>query len=87
MNGSAFSLTLELLAGNADITAMLHTWIKLSELKGWPKNEEGWRRYLNRLNQEGNFPTTKPASDKVASKSEPVPDLFMEWWKTQFESQ
>jgi hypothetical protein len=86
MSSSAFALMLELHADDADITAMLYAWIELSKAKGWPKTEEGWRRYLSRLKQEGNFPKTKSASDKSAKASKPLPESFVAWWTTQLES-
>ena len=45
---SAFSCMVDLAGRGADLNAMWHGWIELSEKKGYLRNEEGWRRYLFR---------------------------------------
>jgi hypothetical protein len=79
--GSAFSCMVDLAGRGADITAMLNGWIKLSEDKGWPRNEEGWRRYLSRNLEGGTFPRVKKETGKSCSPMTQTPPEFVAWWQ------
>lgn len=76
----AFSLMMDLVQRDADVTAMFKAWMDLSDAKGWPKTEEGWRRYLSRMASGDSFPTVA-AKRVVTSKEPPPPEEFSEWWK------
>ncbi|MBE2180901.1 MAG: hypothetical protein IAE97_10550 [Chthoniobacterales bacterium] len=76
---NAFALTLQLHGQDADLSAMLQAWMELSESKGWPQTEEGWRRYLARMKDNGGFP--KRSSKKAVTEKVAIPDGFTEWWK------
>jgi hypothetical protein len=76
---NAFSLQMSLVEQGADITSMMKAWMDLSDGKGWPKNEEGWKRYLSRLAQSGAFPRVRAAAHR-RSRDFPPPDEFVDWW-------
>ena len=84
---NAFSLQMSLVDQGADITPIMKGWMDLSDGKGWPKNEEGWKRYLSRLSDSGAFPKVRSAaSGRGKDSSPPPPDDFVEWWKHHLES-
>ena len=71
---NAFSLQMSLVDQGADITPMMKGWMDLSDGKGWPKNEEGWKRYLSRLTESGGFP-------KIRNKPRDKSFRFFIWSK------
>lgn len=83
---NAFSLQMSLVEQGADITLMMKAWMELSDGKGWPKNEEGWKRYLSRLSDSGGFPRIRNMSDKKNDKQHLPPDEFVKWWAHHPES-
>lgn len=84
---NAFALQMSLVGEGADITPMMKAWMDLSDGKGWPKNEEGWKRYLLRLAEAGGFPrVTAAASGKSRDSSPPPPDEFVAWWSHHSDS-
>lgn len=84
---SAFSCIVDLAGRGADITAMMNGWIKLSEDKGWPRNEEGLRRYLSRSLEGGTFPKSKKEAGKSWSPMRQPPPEFVAWWERHLEAQ
>lgn len=76
---SAFIVMRELIERGADLSPMFRTWMELSEEKGWPQNEEGWRRYLARVSETGGFPTV--AQRSVVQDADPPPIEFVAWWR------
>ena len=83
---NAFSLQMSLVDQGADITPMMKGWMDLSDGKGWPKNEEGWKRYLSRLTESGGFPKIRNKSSSKGGKQNPPPDEFVKWWAHHPES-
>jgi hypothetical protein len=83
---SAFALMKELHAQRADFAALMDGWIKLSESKGWPQTEEGWRRYLLRMKEGESFPRRDAARAAASTAMPTPPDEFVAWWKTHPES-
>jgi hypothetical protein len=84
---NTFSLQMSLVDQGADITPMMKAWMDLSDGKGWPKNEEGWRRYQSRLVESGGFPKVRSvASGRSGDSSSPPPDEFVAWWSQHSES-
>jgi hypothetical protein len=82
---SAFTLIRKFHAERADINALLDEWIELSKTKGWPTTEEGLRRYLVRLQDNGgNYPPRRPSKSDLQKTL--VPPAFVEWWKTRSEA-
>ena len=76
-----------LLDQGADFTPMFKEWMRLSDEKGYPKNDEGWRRYLLRLTDSGGFPRVRTAASSKSKTSDPLPpEDFVEWWKHHLES-
>jgi hypothetical protein len=78
---NAFALMKELHAQRADLAALMDGWIKLSESKGWPQTEEGWRRYLVRIKESDSFPKRGTARGQSYSATPEPPDDFVSWWK------
>jgi hypothetical protein len=78
---TAGALVIELHTREGDTNLMLDGWIKLSDEKGYPKTEEGLRRYLSRIKSgQGNLPKRKEAKENRAATT-PPPEEFIEWWK------
>jgi len=84
---SAFSCMVDLAGRGADINAMWHGWIELSEKKGYLRNEEGWRRYLFRVSEAETFPKLKKQIGKNFSPMPQPPPEFVTWWQRHPESE
>jgi hypothetical protein len=78
---TAGALLIELHTQEGDTNLMLDGWIKLSDEKGYPKTEEGLRRYLSRIKSgQGKFPQRK-GGDERKPATDPAPEEFISWWK------
>jgi hypothetical protein len=78
---TAGALVIELHKQGGDTNLILDGWIKLSDEKGYPKTEEGLRRYLSRIKSgQGNLPKRK-LEDERKRVTNPVPEEFIKWWE------
>jgi hypothetical protein len=78
---TAGALVIELHTQEGDTNLILDGWIKLSDEKGYPKTEEGLRRYLSRIKGgQIKLPTRKGASERTSATPAP-PEEFIQWWK------
>ena len=84
---TAGALAIELHAQGGDINLVMDGWTKLSDEKGYPKTEEGMRRYLIRIKDgQGKLPKRKEAKESKPA-TPPPPEEFIKWWKQHPEGQ
>ena len=81
---SAFSILQKFHAESADLNTIMDEWMAVSKAKGWPTTEEGLRRYLARLEENGgNIPRRQI---KVAPTQTIIPPAFTQWWENHPEA-
>jgi hypothetical protein len=79
---TAGALIVQLHAQGVDINLMMDEWNKLSKEKNYPRNEEGFRRYLTRATS-GQVKLTKRKDTKESNPpSDPPPEEFIKWWES-----
>jgi hypothetical protein len=82
---TAGALVIELHTQEGDTNLMLDGWTKLSDEKGYPKTEEGLRRYLTRIKDGKIKLPTRKGANKITSATTPPPEEFIQWWKEHSE--